>query len=60
MRLNSDFFQENTKAERGLGLLGDAEETAANDVTISFSYAYHNRTYPTFSQRTLDVTMTSL
>ena len=25
-----------------------------------FSYAYHNRTYPTFSLRTLDVTMTSL
>ena len=28
-------------------------------VTISFSYAYHNRTYPTFSLRTLDITMTS-
>ena len=31
--LKSDFFQESTKAERGLGLLGDAEETAANDCT---------------------------
>ena len=29
-------------------------------VTISLSYAYHNRTDPTFSLRTPDVTMTSL
>ena len=29
-------------------------------VTISFSYAYHNRTNPTFSLQTLDLTMTSL
>ena len=29
-------------------------------VTISFSYAYHNQTDPTFSLQTLDVTMTSL
>ena len=29
-------------------------------VTISFSYAYHNRTDPTFSLWTLDVTITSL
>ena len=30
------------------------------NVTISFSYAYHNRTDPTFLYRTLDVTITSL
>ena len=29
-------------------------------VTISFSYAYHNRTDPIFLYKTLDVTMTSL
>ena len=35
-------------------------QALSKSVTISFSYAYHNRTDPTFSLRTLDVTMTSL
>ena len=37
-----------------------ADTQLAPTVTISFSYAYHNWTNPTFSLRTLDVTMTSL
>ena len=36
------------------------ESDIRQSVTISLSYAYHTRTYPTFSSRTLDVTMTSL
>ena len=47
---------------RPSSLVGQPEVLAAElgAVTIPFSYAYHNRTDPTFSLQTLDVTMTSL